>query len=82
MRTKKKSIFDQRYRDFVASIVKQRNNIKMTQRTLAKKLGVEQCYVARVETCERRIDVLESIEMMRAMEMSDEQIIDEIKKLL
>lgn len=77
-----KSIFNQKYRDFIASIVKQRQSIHMTQRQLGDKLGVGQCYIARVETHERRLDLLESIQMMRALEMSDEQIIDEIKKLM
>lgn len=82
MNTKEKSIFDPKYRDFIASVIRQRKSIHMTQRELAKKLGTSHCYVARIETHERRIDLIESIAMMRALNMSDNQIISEIKKLL
>lgn len=82
MLEKQKSIFEPKYRNFIVSIVNQRKAVHMTQRDLAKKLGVAQCYVARIETHERRIDLMESIAFMRAIQMSDEQIIDEIKKLL
>ena len=82
MNIKKKSIFDPQYRDFIARLVKHRKSIHITQRDLAKRLGTSHCYVARIETHERRIDLLESIAMMRALKMSDEQIINEIKKLL
>ena len=82
MEEKTKTIFSQQYRDFIATLVQQRQSVHMTQRELAKKLGTSNCYVARIETHERRIDLIESIDMMRALNMSDEQIIDEIKKLL
>ncbi len=82
MTGKSKTIFDEKYRDFVADMVHQRKSINMTQRELAKKLGTSHCYVARIETHERRIDLVESVAMMRALEMSDDQIIGEIKKLM
>lgn len=82
MNTKEKSIFNQQYRNFIASMVQQRKAIHMTQRELAKRLGVAHCYVARIETRERRIDLVESIAMMRELKFSDEQIIEEIKKLM
>ena len=81
MNTEKKSIFNPKYRDFIASLIKRRKSLGMTQRELATKLGTSHCYVARIETHERRIDLIESIAMMRTLEMSDKQIIDEIKKL-
>lgn len=82
MSEKTKSIFDPKYRDFVASMVARRRTIKLTQRELAKRLGVSHCYIARIETHERRIDLTESIAMMHALDMSNDEIIEEIKKLL
>ena len=82
MTTKTKSIFNPKYRDFIAHLIAQRQSVHMTQRELAKKLGTSHCYIARIETHERRIDLMESIEMMHALGMSDKQIFDAIKKLL
>ena len=82
MPSKEKSIFNEKYRQLIDDIVKQRKKIKMPQRELAKKLGTSNCYVARIETRERRIDIIETIDMMHALNMSDEQIINEIKKLI
>lgn len=82
MSEKTKSIFDPKYRDFVASMVARRRTIQLTQRELAKRLGVSHCYIARIETHERRIDLTESIAMMHALDMSNDEIIEEIKKLL
>ena len=82
MSYKGKSIFDARYRQFIDGLIAHRKSTKTTQRELAKKLGTSNCYVARIETRERRIDIIESIDMMRALNMSDEQIINELKKLM
>ena len=82
MLEKTKSIFDPKYREFIASMICRRKSLHMTQRELAKKLETSHCYVARTETNERRIDLMESIALMRALGLSDKQIINEIKKLL
>ena len=82
MSEKSKSIFDPKYRDFIAFMVERRKSINMTQRELAKRLGVVQCYVARIETHERRLDIIEAIDMMRALQMNERDIIKEIKKLI
>ena len=82
MMDNKKSIFNPKYRDFIASMIQRRKSLHMTQRELAKKLNTSHCCIARTETHERRIDLTESIALMRALEMSDKQIVDEIKKLL
>lgn len=81
MPNKQKSIFNQKYRQFIDDIVACRKQAKITQRELAKKLGTSNCYVARIETRERRIDIVEAIDMMRALNMSEQQIIDQIRKL-
>lgn len=82
MTEKTKSIFDPKYRCFIASIVARRKEINMTQRELAKKLGVSHCYIARIETHERRLDIIEAIDMMHALQMNNHDIIKEIKKLI
>ena len=82
MKNKEKSIFDPRYRDLIARLTSQRKKSGMTQRDLARALGVGQCYVARIETHERRLDLIETIDMMRVLGMNDKEIINTIKKLI
>ena len=62
-----KSIHDQRYIEVVALIRKARERNGLTQHDLAKLLGRAQSYVSKVETCERRLDYIELLEMCRAI---------------
>ena len=62
-----KSIHDQRYIEVVALLRKARERTGLTQRDLAKLLGRPQSYVSKVETCERRLDYIELLQMCRAI---------------
>ena len=69
-----KSIFDKRYSTLVGNLIALRKKNNHTQRTLAKTLGVSNCYIARVETRERRLDLIETIDYLRALSLSDDEI--------
>ena len=53
---------DPRYLEFVARLRQARKARRMTQAELATLLGKPQAYVSKVETCERRIDLIETAE--------------------
>ena len=53
---------DPRYLEFVARLRQARKARHMTQAELATLLGKPQAYVSKVETCERRIDLIETAE--------------------
>lgn len=53
---------DPRYLEFVARLRRTRKDRGITQARLADLLGKPQPYVSKVETCERRIDVVEAAE--------------------
>jgi transcriptional regulator with XRE-family HTH domain len=54
--------------DFLAEeIIKRRKAAGLTQRQLAAALGREQNFVARLETRERRIDLVELIQILRVL---------------
>ncbi len=53
---------DPRYLEFVARLRQARKDRGVTQTRLADLLGKPQPYVSKVETCERRIDVIEAAE--------------------
>ncbi|MCL2229186.1 MAG: helix-turn-helix transcriptional regulator [Firmicutes bacterium] len=78
----KKSIFDERYSALVEGLVALRKKNGQTQRDLAKTLGVSNCYIARVETRERRLDVIEVIDYLRALGLGDDEISNFIRKII
>ena len=53
------SMFTQGYRQIVASVVAMRKQAGLSQRQLAEALGREQNLVARIETGQRRVDIIE-----------------------
>ena len=55
----RKSIHSPEYERVLAVLVDMRKKTGMTQRDLAKKLGREHSFVWRIETGERRLDVIE-----------------------
>jgi len=69
-----KTIFDPKYRAMIESLKTLRNQQGITQRELAKKLRKTHCFVARAETCERRLDILDLINILRALNLSDKEI--------
>jgi transcriptional regulator with XRE-family HTH domain len=56
-----------RYLEFVARLRRARRSVAVTQEALARKLGKPQSYVSKVETCERRLDVIEAAEWCLAL---------------
>jgi len=74
IKTTSKSIFDERYCKIIENLVKLRNKTEMSQRVLAKSLGVSNCYIARVETRERRLDLIEMIDYLRALNQDSTEI--------
>lgn len=58
-------IHDHRYLEVIALLRKARERAGLSQREVAQVLGRPQSYVSKVETCERRIDVVELLQMCR-----------------
>jgi transcriptional regulator with XRE-family HTH domain len=77
-----KTIFDPKYRAMIESLKTLRNQQGITQRELAKKLRKTHCFVARAETCERRLDILDLINILRALNLSDKEIMKFFTTLL
>ena len=62
-----KSIHQKRYHTMIALLRGKREAIGMTQFQLAEKLNVSQTVVSKIETCERRLDVIELIDVCDAI---------------
>ena len=62
------SLRDPRYRAVVTRLIALRKAARLNQRELAERLNRTQSYVAKVELCERRLDVIQLIELLDALD--------------
>jgi transcriptional regulator with XRE-family HTH domain len=60
------SLFTAAHGELVSTVVAMRKKAKMTQRDLAEAVGREQNYIARIETGQRRVDLIEFVIICRA----------------
>ena len=58
-----RTIHCEAYQELIARLVEARRDAGLTQQALAERLGRPQSYVAKVEGCERRLDVIEFLAM-------------------
>lgn len=66
----------------INSLVAIRKQQGISQRDLAQKLNKAHSYIGRIETFERRLDVVDLVSMARALGLSDKEIIKIFEKLL
>lgn len=55
------SIHRQKYKKIISMLVEKRKASGITQKQLASKMHLRQVIISKIETCERRIDLLELI---------------------
>lgn len=63
----KKTIYSNEYTVFRTMLKETREGLDLSQDELGKKLGRHQPFIARIESGQRRLDVVEFIQMMRIM---------------
>ena len=64
-----KSVFSDRYRVFLIHIVDQRKRAGLTQTDLAGRLAKPQSFISKSENGERRLDFVEVVEWLLALEI-------------
>lgn len=62
-----KTIGSKRHKALIALLIKERKAAGLNQTELAKALGQYQSFVARVESGERRVDVIEFLDIAKAI---------------
>ena len=67
--TLRKSIHHQIHRDLRDILIKARKNLHLSQRDLAEQLGVTYSIIGKIETGDRRLDVIEFYEYTKALNL-------------
>jgi len=82
MKTTSKTIFDPRYKALVAELVIIRQKRNLSQRDLAALLKTSRNFVGRTEIRDRRLDIIETIDLLKALGLPKAEILKLIEKLV
>ena len=74
------SMFTAAFSEVVHAVIAMRKGAGLTQRELAAALGREHNYIARIETGQRRLDLVELVQLCRACNADPEQQITGITR--
>lgn len=74
----RRGIHDARYRRLIESLAAARRSAGITQVELAEKLGKRQQFVSKVESGERRLDVVELVDIGNALGLDVAALVAEI----
>lgn len=72
------SVHTPEYATFRRLLVEKREQAGITQATIADSLGVPQSFVSKYESGERRLDVIEFIQICQAIGVSPQWVIKEL----
>ncbi len=74
----KKSLYERSYAAFTELLKEERRKAGLTQAMLAKKLRRPQSYVSKYERGDRRLDVIEFLEIARAIKFDPSEILQRL----
>lgn len=63
------------YIELIAQLRRCRKQLSVTQKQLAQRLGKEQSFISKIETCERRLDLIETFQICEALDISIEDVL-------
>jgi transcriptional regulator with XRE-family HTH domain len=75
-----KSLFTREHTRLRKLLIKKRKEAKLTQTALAERLGRRQAYVSRIERGERRVDVVEFLDLAHAIGFNPAKFIAEFDR--
>lgn len=75
-----KSAFSRKHEHFRKLLADARRGAGLTQMALANKLGRPQSFVSKFERGERRLDVIEFLDVARALRVDPAQIIADLER--
>jgi len=65
---KTSSIYDTRYQAILSRLIKQRKAAGVSQEAIASALGLSQSDISKIERCERRLDLIELVDYIQALD--------------
>ena len=74
-----KSLFTERHERLCKLLIEARQKCGLTQIDVSKKLGRPQSFVSKYENGERRLDVLEFLEVAEALDFEPSRIINQLR---
>ena len=77
-----KSIFTKEYCTFLQLLIQTRQDQNITQSVLARKLKKPQSYVSKYESAERRLDIVETMNILKVLNISLSNFCKEFEKIL
>ena len=77
-----KTIYHPAYVALIEHLTAIRKQRSLTQAQLAEQFGKPQSYVAKVEGCERKLDILELVEWCMALEISASECVREVERTM
>jgi transcriptional regulator with XRE-family HTH domain len=80
-KSKIKSIYKKEYEVIIAKLKEARKKTGLTQSEVAEKFGRHQSYMAKIEGGERRLDIMEFIELAQMYGRSPEYFLKELKNI-
>jgi len=69
-------LHSEQYKRFAQALRRAREQAGISQKGLAKKLGAEQYFVSKYESCRRRLDVVEFLQIVVAIGVDYRTILD------
>jgi transcriptional regulator with XRE-family HTH domain len=75
-----KSLFTRKHAQLRKLLAKARKDANLTQTALAHRLGRRQAYISRIERGERRIDVVEFLDLAHAIGLDPAKFIDDFDR--
>lgn len=75
-----KSVHSQRHRMIAAAVADQRRAKGLSQAQVAKALGRHQPFIANIESGERRLDLVELLELAAIIDLDVEELIQRLRR--
>jgi transcriptional regulator with XRE-family HTH domain len=73
-----KSLRSRRHRALCSLLIEARKSEKLSQHELARRLKASQTQIARIETGERRVDVVEFLDIAKVLHLDPHKVLAEL----
>ncbi|WP_253684710.1 helix-turn-helix domain-containing protein [Edwardsiella tarda] len=73
------SIYSYEYQSIIKTLKARRIELKITQAQLAQVLGKPQSFVSKIESGERRLDIIEFVHIARQLSLNPNEVLEKIR---